>query len=188
MRKLILHMHTTLDGYIAGPNGEFDAFQPSDEELQFSNELFRSAGAMLFGRVVYQGFVSYWDALNPDDPDISKADSDFARIFRSLTRVVFSRTLERVERNTLLVKDDISAAVRRLKEQPGGELVLVCGPELLSTLLALEFVDELRIFVRPSIVGRGKHLFGALERSVQLKLISTRTFTSGAVLHRYEIQ
>lgn len=188
MRKIILHMHTTLDGFIAGPNGEFDAFQPSDEELEFSNELFRSAGAILLGRVVYEGFVSYWDPLDPEDPRVSKPDADFARIFKSLTRVVFSRTLERVEGNTILIKDNINVAIRRLKEQRGRDLVLVCGPELLSTLLALGLIDELRIIVRPGVLGSGKHLFGATQRRLALKLISTKAFASGAVLHHYEIR
>ena len=186
MRKVVLYMFTTLDGFIAGPNGEFDDYIPSDEEMKFANELFSSADGILFGRVTYEGFVSYWDTLDLTDASISEGDAEFARIFRNMARVVFSRTLEHVEDNTVLIKDNIAAEVSKLKQQPGRDLMLVCGPELLATLTQLGLVDEYRILVKPRVSGRGKALFGEIKERVLLKLLSTRVFESGVVMHQYQ--
>jgi dihydrofolate reductase len=96
MRKIVLYMFTTLDGFIAGPNGEFDDYEPSVEEARFANAFFSSADGILFGRITYEGFVSYWDSLDLSDESISTTDIEFAKIFRKLTRVVISRTLDTV--------------------------------------------------------------------------------------------
>jgi dihydrofolate reductase len=186
MRNVVLYMFTTLDGFIAGPNGEFLDYDPSDEEMAFANELFGSAEGILFGRKTYEGFVSYWDALDPADASIRKADVEFARIFGNMTRVVFSRTLDRVGGDAILIRDNVAAEVSRLKRQPSRDLLLICGPKLLSTLVGLGLVDEFRILVRPMVLGRGKALFGDVPESLRLKHVSTRVFQSGVVMHHYE--
>jgi dihydrofolate reductase len=178
-------MFITLDGFIAGSNGEFDAFDPSEEELTVGNEFFRSVDGFLFGRVIYDGFVSYWDALDLTDGSLSPANREFAQFFRQTTRVVFSRTLQRVDANAILIKDDIAAAVAKLKQQPGRDLALLCGPALLATLVGLGLIDEYRLMVLPTALGRGKALFGGLQEGLKLKLLSTQVFTSGTVLHHY---
>jgi dihydrofolate reductase len=185
-RKVILSMFTTLDGFIAGPNGEFDAFNPSDEEITFGNEFFRSVDGFMFGRVIYEGFVSYWDALDPTDVSTSKANLEFADIFRNKTRVVFSRTLAKVDDKAILIKDNIAAEVSTLKKQSGRDLVLVCGPELLSTFARLGLIDEYRLMVLPTALGSGKALFGDIQEKPKLKLLATRVFASGTVLHHYQ--
>lgn len=186
MRKVVLYMFTTLDGFIAGPNGEFEDHAPSDDEMEFAIEFFGSVDGILFGRVIYELFVSYWDALDPTDASHSKADIAFATRFRNMTRVVFSRTLDNVEDNAILIKDDIAAEVSKVKQQPGRDLLLICGPELLSTFVRLGLVDEYRILVKPAVLGRGKALFGDVQEKLQLKLLSTRVFESGVVMHHYQ--
>lgn len=186
MRKIVLYMFTTLDGFIAGPNGEFDDYEPSAEESKFANEFFGSAEGLLFGRMTYEGFVSYWDLLDLTDESVSETDIEFARIFRKMTRVVVSRTLDNVGANTILIKDNIAAEILRLKQQPGRYLVLICGPELLSTLVESGLVDEYRLLVKPRVLGRGKALFGALTNKLHLKLLSTKVFESGVVMHHYQ--
>lgn len=186
MRKVILYMFTTLDGFVAGPNGEFDDFEPSVEEHKYANQLFSSADAVLFGRKTYEAFVSYWDALDLTDASTPPVELEFASIFRKLTRVVFSRTLERVPENTILINDNLAAAVTHLKQKPGRDLLLVCGPELLATLVQHALVDEYRLLVKPTVFGRGIALFGELQEKLRLKLVSTRVFDSGVVLHHYQ--
>ena len=185
MRQVVLSMFITLDGFIAGPNGEFDAFDPTEEELTVGNEFFRSVDGFLFGRAMYEGFVSYWDALDPADSSLSPANREFAELFSTKTRVVFSRTLAEVDANALLIKDNIAAQVAELKRQPGKDLALVCGPELLATLVQLGLIDEYRLMVLPTALGQGKALFGGLQAGLKLKLLSTRPFASGTVLHHY---
>jgi dihydrofolate reductase len=151
-------MFASLDGFIAGPNGEFDDYEPSNEEMVFANEVFGAAEGILFGRVCYEGFVDYWDSLDLADPDTKPLEADFARIFRQMTRVVCSRTRDQAEGNDILIKDHIAEQVTQLKQQPGGDLLLVCGPELLAALVQHGLVDECRILIKPSVQGRGMAL------------------------------
>lgn len=178
-------MFTTLDGFISGPNGAFDAFDPSEEELTFGNEFFRSVDGFLLGRVMYEGFVSYWDTLDLTDVSLSPATREFAEIFRKKARMVFSRTLEKVGDHAILLKDHLAAEVSRLKHQPGRDLALVCGPDLLATLIRLGVIDAYRLMVLPTALGRGRALFGDLQEGLKLKLVSTKVFASGTVLHHY---
>jgi dihydrofolate reductase len=180
-------MLTTVDGFIAGPNGEFDAFNPSDEEIASSNEFFSSVDGIFFGRVIYEGFVAYWESLDLTDTSVSQANIEFAKLFRKMTRVVFSRTLDKVEVDSkvILIKDNILAEVSKLKSQPGRDFALVCGPALLATLVRLDLIDEYRILILPTVLGRGKALFGDVQEQLKLKLLSTKHFESGTVLHHY---
>jgi len=186
MRKIVLYMFTTLDGFIAGPNGEFDDYEPSVEESKFANAFFSSADGILFGRITYEGFVSYWDSLDLSDESVSTTDIEFAKIFRNLTRVVISRTLDTVGANTILIKDNVAAEVLRLKQQPGGYLVLICGPELLSALVESGLVDEYLLLVKPRVLGHGKGLFESITKKLQLRLLSTKVFESGVVMNHYQ--
>ena len=179
-------MFTSLDGFIAGPDGEFDDYEPSVEEAQFANEFFGAADGILFGRITYEGFVSYWDTLDLNDGSIPQTDIEFAKIFRKMTRVVISRTLDKVEAHATLIKDSLAEEILRLKQAHDGYLVLICGPELLSTLVGLGMVDEYRLLVKPRVFGRGKALFGNLTKKLQLKLLSTKVFESGVVMHHYQ--
>ncbi|CAN5867563.1 dihydrofolate reductase family protein [soil metagenome] len=187
MRKIILYMFTTLDGFIAGPNGEFDDYEPSAEEHQFANELFSKADGLLFGRETYEGFVAYWDALDLNDSSIPAVELEFAKLFRKMTRVVFSRTLKHVPDNTILIQDNLAEAVAKVKQEPGSNLLLICGPELLATLIQLGLVDECQLLIKPTVLGQGKALFGDIQGKLRLKLLATRMFESGAVMHHYQL-
>ncbi len=185
MRKIILYMFTTLDGFVAGPNGEFDDYEPSREEHEFANSLFAATDGVVFGRKTYEGFVEYWDALNLADASVPKAEIEFAKIFAAMKRVVFSRTLKTVPENTVLIQSEYAKQVNALKQQPGRDLLLICGPELIATLVEHGLIDEYRIMVKPSALGRGTALFGGIGEKLRLKLMSTHVFESGTVMHHY---
>ena len=142
MNKIILYMFTTVDGFIAGPNGEFDDYEPSVEEMQFANGLFGSAGGIIFGRKTYEGFVSYWDTLDVADAATSATDAEFATIFRKMNRIVVSRTLDRAEGGDTLITQNLFETLSKLKQQADGDLLLICGPTLLATLIEHDLVDE----------------------------------------------
>jgi dihydrofolate reductase len=187
MSTLVLYMITTLDGFIAGPNGEFTDYEPSAEEMAFANELFGNANAILFGRVIYEGFVSYWDVMDVGDTTIPAHDREFATLFRKKPRVVFSRTLESVPADTTLIYEHRATEVMRLKAQSQGYLLLLCGPDLLADLIDDGVVDECQILITPSVMGQGMALFGKLQRRVDFTLLGTQAFESGSVLHHYRI-
>jgi dihydrofolate reductase len=186
MGKIILYMITTMDGFISGVEGGSNGYEPNVEEMEFANDLFGRMNALLFGRVVYQGFTDYWDTLDLNDETIPPTDRDFARLFRTKKRVVFSRTLETVDPQAVLIHDNIAAEVTALKAQHEGDLLLVCGPALLSTLLSYELVDEFQILVAPLLLGQGVSLFGELSQPLNCTLLSTHRFASGSLLNRYQ--
>jgi dihydrofolate reductase len=191
MRKLILFMSTSLDGFIGGADEatatENTVDTPDQEDHRYANQLFADADTVLFGRVTHEGFTGYWDALDLSDASVPAVEAEFARAFRQLNRVVFSRTLTQVADNTLLINDDIENQVNQLKQQPGQDLLLVCGPELLATLAGHGLVDELLLIIQPKALGNGQSLFGKLRQPLKLTLKNTREFRSGGVLHHYQV-
>jgi len=182
MRSLIYSMSVSLDGFIAGPDGEIDWSAPDAELHRFHNERVREAGAQLLGRRLYETML-YWETAD-QNPSLSEPELEFARIWKALPRVVFSRTLEEVEGNTRLVKDGAVEETARLKEEPGKDLE-VGGAGLAATLIETDLVDEFRLFVIPIVLGGGTPYFPALARPLNLELIETRNFDSPAVYLRY---
>ena len=183
MRKLIYSMGVSLDGYIAGPGGEFDWAAPDEELHRFHNEQTRELGAHLLGRRLYEEMV-YWETAD-EQPSAPEHALEFARIWKALPKIVFSNTLDEVEGNTRLARDGLAEEVARLKEQPGKDLA-VGGAGLASTLIELGLVDEYRLFVSPVVLGGGTPYFPALEERIDLELVETRTFGSRVVYVRYQ--
>jgi dihydrofolate reductase len=186
MRNLIYLMNLSLDGFVEGPDGRFDWTRPDEEVHRFHNGLADGLGAFLYGRRMYET-MRVWqtideDAPSPDFPDYAR---EFARIWKSKPKIVFSTTLESVGQDCRLVRRDFGAEVARLKEQPGADLG-VGGPGLARTLARLDLVDEYHLVLFPITVGSGKPYFPALDHPVRLRLIESRTFKCGAVYLRYQ--
>jgi dihydrofolate reductase len=181
-RKLIYSMGVSLDGFIAGPDGDIDWSAPDEELHRFHNQQMRDLGAHLLGRRLYE-VMAYWETAdeNPSTPD---HELEFARIWKDMPRIVFSKTLEKVEGNARLVRDGVAEEVATLKEQPGQDLA-VGGAGLASTLMKLGLVDEYRLFVSPVVLGGGTPYFPALDGRIDLKLVETQTFGSRVVYVRY---
>ena len=110
---------------------------------------------------------------------------EFARIWRDMPKFVFSRTLERADWNTTIVREVVPEEIQKLKEQPGGDMVL-SGSDLAAAFMRHDLIDEFRIYVHPVVIGRGKPLFQASDTKINLRLAETRTFGNGVVLLRYE--
>ena len=182
MRKLIYSMGVSLDGFIAGPGGEIDWSAPDEELHRFHNQQTRELGAHLCGRRLY-GVMRYWETAD-QSPLTPEHELEFARIWKKLPKIVFSRTLERVEGNARLVRDGLAEEVVRLKQQPGKDLA-VGGAGLASTLIQLGLIDEYRLFVSPVVLGAGTPYFPALDARIDLELVETQTFGSRVVYVRY---
>jgi dihydrofolate reductase len=182
MRKVIYSMGVSLDGFIAGPNGDFGWSAPDEELHRFHNEQARELGAHLLGRRLYEVMV-YWETAG-ENPSHSEYELEFARIWKDLPKIVFSKTLEKVEGNARLVSDGIAEEVTRLKEEPGKDLA-VGGAGLAATFAKLGLIDEYRPFVSPVVVGGGTPFFPALDEPINLELVETRTFGSRVAYLRY---
>ncbi|MFI4977263.1 MAG: dihydrofolate reductase family protein [Solirubrobacterales bacterium] len=182
MRKLIYSMGVSLDGFIAGPDGEIDWSAPDEELHRFHNQQTREMGAHLCGRRLYEAMV-YWETAE-ENPSAAEHELEFARIWKDMPKIVFSKTLERVQGNARLVRDGVAEEVAKLKEQPGKDLA-VGGAGLASTAMKLGLIDEYRLFVSPVVLGRGRPYFPALDERVNLELVETQTFGSRVVYVRY---
>ena len=194
MRKVIYSMMTTLDGFIERKHsGEARPNDPTlldwviiDEELHsFANAEAREAGAFLYGRRLYENMAAFWPTAEAL-PDLPGYVFDFARIWKSKPKVVFSRTLDKVEWNSRLVKGDVAEEVEKLKQEPGGYLT-VGGANLASTLIDLGLIDEIRLIVHPVVIGSGTPFFPPVPNSINLRLLETITFGSGVVYLRYDV-
>jgi len=182
MRKVILFMATSLDGYFEGPDHNINWHNVDEEFNKFAIQQTGEFGALLFGRVTYELMAGYWptEAAKHDDPDI-------AALMNSLSKLVFSNTLQKVEwENTTLVKNNFSEAVSKLKQQAGKDIAILGSSDLTVSLMEQGLVDEFRIMINPVVLGDGKPLFKGIKGQTKLKLIKTKTFKSGNVLLYYE--
>jgi dihydrofolate reductase len=182
MRKVIYSMSVSLDGFIAGPNGEIDWSAPDEELHRFHNQQTREIGAHFCGRRLYEE-MKYWDTAD-ENPSATEYELEFARIWKNIPKIVFSTTLESVEGNARLARDGVAEEVAELKDQPGTDLA-VGGAGLASTFIELGLVDEFRLFVRPVVLGDGTPYFPPLRQRINLELIETQTFGSPVVYLRY---
>jgi dihydrofolate reductase len=184
MRKIILSISISLDGYIEGPRREIDWHVISEELHQHFNDKLRNMGAFLDGRVTYELMADYWptpDAADSANPVIA----DFSRIWREMPKIVYSTTMEQADWNTTIKREVVAEEVEALKAEPGGDLV-VGGADLAAEFRRLDLIDEYHLYVHPILIGRGKPLFPETDALTELKFVETRTFGNGVVLLRYE--
>jgi dihydrofolate reductase len=181
MRTVIYSMSASLDGFIAGPDGDIGWAAPDEELLKFHNQQTRQIGAHLLGRGLYEDMLPWQTA---ETTRSNPAELEFARIWKPIPKVVFSATLEQVEGNARLASDDVAGEVAKLKEAPGEGVISVGGAGLASTLIKLDLIDEYRLFVNPVVLGGGTPYFPALDRRIELELLETRTFGSRVVYLR----
>lgn len=186
MRKIILFINVSLDGYFEGPNRELDWSVPGDELLSHFNEELAPMGAFLYGRVVYELLGEYWSTVDTS-PENTGPEADYARIWTNTPKIVFSKTLERAKWNSTIKREVVVDDINALKAQPGGDLS-IGGSDLAATFMQLDLIDEYRVYVHPVLIGRGNAMFKPSDTKINLKLDETRTFGNGVVLLRYQRQ
>ena len=184
MRKIILMMSLSLDGFIEGPDRELDWHLVDDELHSHFNEELSAMGALLHGRVTYELMARFWPTADTD-PSSTGPMVEFARIWRDMPKFVFSRTLERADWNTTVVRDVVAEEITALAAQPGGDMVLG-GADLAAAFTRLDLIDEYRLYVHPVVIGPGKPLFQPSDVKVDLRLAENRAFGNGVVLLRYQ--
>lgn len=193
MRKLILRMLTSIDGLIADPGGDLRFGSHWSEDMQrFYVESFNAAGGLIYGRVVYEKYVPYWEALaatgkHAGGGATTDAEVTYATRVRELPKYVASNTLNGVTGNTTILRGaELVEQVAALRNRPGGDLLLMCGPALLSALSVEGLVDEYMLDVYPIALGHGVHLFRDIPTPIALSLVSSRRFPQGVNVHVYK--
>jgi dihydrofolate reductase len=184
MRKIVLMMSVSLDGFIEGPDREIDWHLVDAELHRHFNEEIKKLGALLSGRVTYELMAGFWPTADKA-PESTAEIVEFAGIWRNTPKVVFSRTLQRAEWHTTIVREVVPEEIRALKEQSGGDLGLG-GADLAAAFLRHDLIDEFRVYVHPVLIGRGKPLFPEADVLTRLRLVESRAFGNGVVLLRYE--
>lgn len=174
LRRIVLDLAVSLDGFIEGINGETD-WCIMDEDMDFTKFL-NSVDTILFGRKSYE----LWGKYIPAD-GTSDMEREMWKLVLSKKKYVFSKTLTKIDNNVIIINDNIAEEVNELKKEPGKDIWLYGGASLITTFMNLGLVDEYRLSVHPVILGAGKPLFVDIKQRQELKLVDTRRFSSGVV-------
>ena len=189
MRKVIAMIHLSLDGLAATPNDELDWISYDDELEQYAHSMHAITDAVIWGRRTFEGMASYWLTV-PGNPDSSPSEREHAQFLEGATKIVVSRTLDRVAwngaDNTVLIKDHIADEINAIKRQPGKDIWFLGSVALAQTFMQLDLIDEFRININPTVLGQGKPYFAQGTSGFPLKLLEARTLASGVVALRYE--
>lgn len=189
MRKVVLGMAITLDGFIGDLNDKWDWMVRDDTvDNESLGELLRTTDTILLGRDTYQVFVSYWPNAVAWNPALPEGQKQFASWIVDVPKIVFSTTLDRADwNNTTLVKTDVAGEINRLKQQSGKNIGVAGGLRLAQSLLRLGLIDEIALRVMPVALGKGKALFAGLEQQLNLKLLASKTYDSGILALNYAV-
>lgn len=176
----------SIDGFVAGPNGELDwmTFSWDEESRRYVNALTDSSDTILLGRKMTDGFVNYWTSVldKPESPEYS-----FARKMVDIPKVVFSKTVkESIWVNTIVANGDLVEEVEKLKQKDGKDIIVYGGATFVSNLIRENLIDEYHLCINPAAIGRGMTIFGNLEDRLRLKLVQSTTFSTGKVVNHYE--
>lgn len=179
MRKIISFMHISLDGFVAGPNGEMNWIKIDPEIFEHVGKRISKTDTSLYGRVTYQMMEGYWPAAG-SKPNASRRDIEHSKWYSNVHKVVLSKTLKESDLpNTTVLNDNLSEEINEIKQQEGSEILLFGSPTAAHSLIQLKLIDGYWLFVNPVILGRGIPLFEDVKDKIKLNLLTTRQFTSG---------
>jgi len=189
MREIIAALQVSVDGFIEGPNGELDWVETWDDPF---DDMFPQIDTCILGRGMYPGYEQYWQAILANPEGIlaftgkvaSKGEIDYAYFADKTPHLVLSKTLDKVAWKTTRIVRDVEE-IRNMKRQPGKDIYAVGGATLVSSLMNLGLIDQLRLVVHPIVLGRGKALFKDVKERHALKLLGAKPLKSGMVCLTY---
>jgi dihydrofolate reductase len=188
MRRLVLFMHVSLDGLVAGPNGEMDWIKVDDDIFGYAGKRTNEADTALYGRVTYEMMEAYWPSA-ASMPDASAHDIEHGNWYNQVTKVVLSRTMKGKELpNTIIVSDHLAEKIKALQQQPGKDIIIFGSPSAAHALMQENLIDDFWLFVNPVVLGKGIPLFKDVPATVQLQLKQHTAFSSGVVCLHYQRQ
>lgn len=186
MRKLKLQVQITVDGFIAGPNGEMDWVNMNwtPDIIEYVTKLTDSVDTILLGRNLATGFIPHWTAAyNQPTPEPG------SEIFVKTPKIVFSKTLSKSEwDNTIVLNGNLKEEVQAMKKKEGKDLIAYGGSKFVSSLIKDKLVDELHLFINPVVIGKGMPIFQEVSEKHDLKLLSSRAFDCGIIVLTYQPQ
>jgi dihydrofolate reductase len=187
MKKIISFMHISLDGFVAGPNGEMNWIKVDQEIFDHVGKRISKSDTALYGRVTYEMMESYWPTA-ADQPDASKHDIEHSKWYSKVHKVVLSKSMKGADRNnTTIISDNIPDRVNEIKKQAGEDILLFGSPTATHSLMQQNLIDGYWLFVNPIILGKGIPLFVDIKDKIKLKLLTTRQFDSGVIELSYTV-
>ncbi len=184
MRKLVLSMHVSIDGFATGPNKEMDWIHVDNEIFDYAGNMTNDADTALYGRVTYELMESYWPTA-ANKSNASDHDIQHSRWYNKVNKIVLSRTLKNSNSKVTFLSDNIVEQVSKVKEQPGKNIQIFGSPSACHTLIQNNLIDDFWLFVNPILVGGGTPVFPELKEKQKLRLLSTKAFSSGVILLHY---
>ena len=187
MRKIISFMHISLDGFVAGLNGEMDWIKVDQEIFDHVGKRISEGDTALYGRVTYQLMESYWPTA-ADKPTASKHDIEHSKWYSKVHKVVLSKTMKEAGlTNTKIISDNIADRINEIKKSGDNDILLFGSPTATHSLIQLNLIDGYWLFVNPIILGHGIPLFVDIKDKIKLKLLTTRQFTCGVTELNYTV-
>ena len=187
MRKIISFMHISLDGFVAGPNGEMDWIKVDEELFDFVGNRIREGNTSLYGRVTYQMMESYWPTA-ADKPSATRHEIEHSKWYAKVHKVVLSKTMKDEDlTNTTIISDNLSDRINEIKQQAGSDILLFGSPTATHSLIQQNLIDGFWLFVNPIILGQGIPLFADIKDKIKLTLLTTHQFTCGVTELNYTV-
>lgn len=180
-------MHISLDGFVAGPNGEMNWIKVDEEIFDHVGKRISQGDTALYGRKTYQMMEDYWPTAG-EHPDASKHDIEHSQWYKNAHKIVLSKTLNKVNLpNTTIINENLADAIKEIKHQPGEDILLFGSPTATHSMINLDLIDGYWLFVNPIILGNGIPLFVDIKEKINLKLLTTKQFTCGVTQLSYEV-
>src|SRR5450432_3091062 len=186
MRNLIFFMHTSLDGFVAGLNGEMDWIKLDEAMFDFVATMTEQSDTALYGRVTYEMMQSYWPKAG-EEPNASKHDIEHSNWYNKVSKAVLSKTIHETGlHNTEVIGDQLPDNINKIKQREGKNIIIFGSPGAAQSLLNEGLIDEFWLFVNPIILGKGMPLFKDLTGTTKLNLIESKTFARDVIALHYQ--
>ena len=186
MRPIVSFMHVSLDGFVAGPNGEMNWIKVDDEIFDYVGDKINLTNTALYGRVTWEMMEGYWPTA-ADKPNASKHDIEHSTWYNKVDKVVLSKSMEGKQlANTVVISDDVEHRIKALKQQAGKEIIMFGSPGAVHSLLQHDLIDEFWVFVNPILIGKGIPLFKNVQAITKLQLVTSKAFDCGVVCLHYK--
>ncbi len=186
MRKLMVTMWASLDGFVSGPENAMDWVRVDQTMGSYEYDVVSAADTLLLGRLTYESFAGSWPYV-PDNPAASKEEVEYANKLNAMRKIVFSKTLASADwNNSTLAREIVADEIAQLKQQPGKDIIIYGSASIVQQLTNLGLIDEYQISVHPVILGSGKPLFKDIKERVNLKLVQSRALPTGVVQLTYQ--
>ncbi len=188
MRPVISFMHLSLDGFVAGPNGEMDWICVDEEIFEHVGRRIQDGDTALYGRKTFEMMEAYWPTAG-DQPNATHHDRSHSAWYQKIQKVVLSTTLdEKNYRNTRITGSNPVEKIQSIRQQTGPEILLFGSPAATHFLIQQDLIDGYWLFVNPVILGSGIPLFAGIQNKINLKLVSTRQFSCGVTELNYRVR